>query len=109
MKAVILTAALLAAGFLASGLFTDLTEGEDAHVTYWRTGAQKSSVSMQDGVRWGLATEWYSDGTKESEGSYIDGLREGEWSFWRKDGSQDGDRSGSYLVGRRVTSVAAAE
>ena len=109
MKAVILTAALLAAGFLARGLIIDLTEGTDAHMTYWRTGGQKSSISMQDGVRWGLATEWYSNGTKESEGSYIDGLREGEWSFWLEDGSQDGNRTGSYSVGRRVISAVSAQ
>ena len=102
MKAVILTAALLAAGFLVRGLFTDLTETRAPHTTYWRTGGPKTSISMQDGVRSGLATEWYSDGTKESEGNYLDGLREGEWSFWLENGSADSARSGTYSVGRRA-------
>ena len=102
MKAVILTAALLAIGFLARGLFTDLTAEQAPHMTYWRSGGPKTSISMRDGVRSGGATEWYSDGTKESEGSYADGLREGEWSYWLADGSDDVQRSGTYRVGRRV-------
>jgi len=103
MKAVILTAALLAAAFLARGVFADLTQAPAPQMTYWRTGGPRSSITLQEGVRSGPAAEWHSDGTLESEGLYADGLREGEWVFWLDDGSPDLERTGTYSAGQLVS------
>ena len=100
MRAGILTAALIAAAFFARGVFADFTAEPAPHMTYWRTGGPKSSITLQDGVRWGPATEWFSGGQQASQGEYVDGVREGEWSFWLEDGTRDLERSGSYRDGK---------
>lgn len=94
--------ALVAAAFLARSVFADFTQEAAPHMTYWRSGGPKSSITLQDGVRWGPAVAWHADGTEASRGEYVDGLREGEWTFWLEDGTRDRERCGTYRAGKLV-------
>jgi len=77
-------------------------ERGDLRSSYYADGRPESEASYRDGLRQGLAVEWYPNGTEAARGNYERGERSGEWSFWRADGSLDRERSGVYTAGRRV-------
>ena len=64
-----------------------------------RTGIQVFSYGMNNGIKNGLYSEFFSNGNKKIEGAYKEGREYGQWIEWHENGQKWYE--GTYKDGKR--------
>ena len=76
---------------------------EGAWTFWYSSGAKQVDAYYVDGEGQGLWTTYYEDGGKNAQGHFVDGEISGYWTIWDEFGEVNGERTGHYEAGERVS------
>ena len=76
---------------------------KSSDVPFTGTVTGKSQGKIKKGKRDGPWISYYDNGQLWWEGSYRDGEREGSWFFYNENGTVNGEKTGNYKDGVKVS------